>query len=220
MNISDKGIHLIKKFEGCVLHAYDDSTGVWTIGYGHTYGVQKGQWITQSQAEKYLKNDLKIYETGVLKTGLKLNQNQFDALVSFTYNCGIGNLNTLIKNRNINQIGQCIVLYNKAGGRVLQGLINRRREEKALFFTKEVVKYRTLELTKPLMYGNDVKECQKRLIEKHFYPDNRLKNKGLDGIYGKDTKDALKRWQSVYTPNEIDGIYGKNSKRMLESQTR
>ena len=81
MKISENGIFLIKSFEGCRLSAYLCPAGVWTIGYGHTAGVNKGQLITQAQAEEYLKSDLRKYEGYVETTGLTLNQSQFDALV-------------------------------------------------------------------------------------------------------------------------------------------
>lgn len=133
MKTSQTGINLIKEFEGCVLTAYDDSTGTYTIGYGHTVGVKRGQKITQAQAESFLKNDLVIYENGVTGTKLSLNQNQFDALVSFAYNCGVGSLKTLVANRNLKQISEALLLYNKAGGKVLAGLVRRRKAEKELF---------------------------------------------------------------------------------------
>ena len=133
MKISQTGIELIKKFEGCVLYAYKDPVGVWTIGYGHTVGVKSGQKVTQKQAETLLKEDLKIYENHVTKSGVKVNQNQFDALVSFTYNCGAGSLKTLLSGRSLNEVSKALLLYNKAGGRVLQGLVNRRKAEKELF---------------------------------------------------------------------------------------
>ena len=135
MHISKQGIDLIKKFEGCRLEAYKCPAGVWTIGYGHTVGVKQGNKISPSQAETYLRYDLKLFEIHVENNvELPLNQNQFDALVSFTYNCGLKNLKTLIKNRNLKQIGNALALYNKAGGKVLQGLVNRRKAEQELFF--------------------------------------------------------------------------------------
>lgn len=136
MKTSQTGINLIKEFEGCVLHAYKDPIGVWTIGYGHTVGVKQGQKLTQKQAEEYLKSDLKIYENGVTNTKLKLNQNQFDALVSFAYNCGVGSLKTLISGRTLGQIAEALLLYNKAGGKTLAGLVRRRKAEKELFEKK------------------------------------------------------------------------------------
>ena len=135
MKTSDKGIALIKSFEGCVLSAYKCPSGVWTIGYGHTSGVKQGQTITQAQAEEFLKADLVKYENYVKNKRLSLNQNQFDALVSFTYNCGAGNLTKLVKGRTLKQIADALLLYNKSNGKVLAGLVRRRKAERALFFT-------------------------------------------------------------------------------------
>lgn len=226
MKISQTGIDLIKKFEGCVLHAYKDPIGVWTIGYGHTVGVKSGQKVTQKQAESLLKQDLKIYENHVTKSGVKVNQNQFDALVSFTYNCGAGSLKTLLNGRTLNEVSKALLLYNKAGGRKLQGLVNRRKAEKELF-DKEVKvvskpttnKVRNLKLEKVFMYGEDVKDVQKRLVALYFYPDIKKGNKGVDAIWGKNTDNAYRRWQSVYTPKLVDGIHGTNGRKVLNSLT-
>lgn len=137
LSISNTGLELIKRFEGCKLKAYQDSVGVWTIGYGHTAGVVKGQVITQAQADAYLKSDCANAEKHVNNYNniYHWNQNQFDALVSFTFNCGSGNLKTLLNNgqRTIAEISAKITAYNKAGGKVLQGLVNRRSAEKELF---------------------------------------------------------------------------------------
>ena len=133
MNISQNGIDLIKKHEGCHLTAYLCPSGKWTIGYGHTSKVKKGMQITQEQAEEYLRKDCESSEKAVNALGRNLNQNQFDALVSFTFNCGVGNLKTLCHNRTLGTISEKILLYNKAGGKVLNGLIKRRKEEQALF---------------------------------------------------------------------------------------
>ena len=135
MKISQVGIDLIKSFEGCVLTAYLCPSNVWTIGYGHTTGVYQGQKITKTQAEQYLKEDIVRYENYVNNTGLSLNQNQFDALVSFTYNCGNGNLKKLIANRSFSEIAEAILLYNKSRGTVLKGLVRRREAERKLFLT-------------------------------------------------------------------------------------
>lgn len=136
MKISQVGIDLIKSFEGCVLTAYLCPSNVWTIGYGHTTGVYQGQTITKEQAEQYLKEDIVKYENYVNNTGLSLNQNQFDALVSFTYNCGNGNLKKLIANRSLSEIAEAILLYNKSRGTVLKGLVRRREAERKLFLTQ------------------------------------------------------------------------------------
>jgi lysozyme len=133
MNISQAGIDLIKKAEGCILHCYKDAVGVPTIGYGHTGGVYAGQTITQQQAEDLLKQDLKRFVDAVNGLGLKLNQNQFDALVSFSFNLGAGNLKELVKGRSLVQVANTIPQYCHAGGEVLDGLVKRRELEKALF---------------------------------------------------------------------------------------
>ena len=136
MKIGQKGIDLIKFFEGCRLEAYLCPAGVPTIGYGHTAGVKLGMKITQQQAEEYLKQDLQVYENHVNRiVDLQLNQNQFDALVSFCYNCGQGNLQKLVKNRNHEEIAKTMLLYNKANGKVLKGLKTRREMEQKLFLT-------------------------------------------------------------------------------------
>ena len=141
MNTGEKGIELIKSFEGCRLTAYRDSVGIWTIGYGHTAGVEQGMTITQAKAEGLLKNDLVIYENYVKKyITYALNQNQFDALVSFTYNLGGGNLqkSDLRKYLNAGNLQAAADEFDKwvyAGGKKLSGLVRRRAAEKALFLT-------------------------------------------------------------------------------------
>lgn len=140
MKISDVGLSIIKLFEGCRLEAYKDAAGVWTIGYGHTKGVTKGQKITQAQADTFLKQDCASAERNVSKFDNKYhwNQNQFDAMVSFAYN--VGSINGLTANgtRSIQQISNKITAYNKAGGKILRGLRRRRAAEKKLFDTPVV----------------------------------------------------------------------------------
>lgn len=135
MRISQRGIDLIKQFEGCRLKAYKDPAGVPTIAYGHTAGVKMGDTITQEQADELLRDDLVIYEGKVAKYDDKYhwNQNQFDALVSFAYN--IGSIDQLTSNgrRSIKTISDKILEYNKVGGKKLEGLVRRRKAEKALF---------------------------------------------------------------------------------------
>ena len=138
--ISNSGIKLIKKFEGCRLSAYQDAVGVITIGYGWTKPIDGNPLtmdtkITQSKAESLLKKGLEAYESKVNKYNAKyrFNQNQFDALVSFAYN--IGSIDQLTANgsRSISAIAEKITAYNKAGGRILSGLTERRKAEQALF---------------------------------------------------------------------------------------
>ena len=134
MNTTNEALELIKSFEGCRLVAYKCPAGVWTIGYGHTAGVYEGQVINQAQADNMFKSDLKKYEKYVTdNVKIPLNENQFSALVSFCYNCGVGNLRTLVKGRTASQIAEAILLYNKANGQVLKGLVRRREAERKLF---------------------------------------------------------------------------------------
>lgn len=136
--ISQAGLDLIKQFEGCRLTAYQCSAGVWTIGYGHTAGVYKGMKITQAQAETYLLQDVAKFEKYVSNPTYvpftdKLNQNQFDALVSFAFNLGQGNLMKLCKGRTINQVPAVMPQYCKANGKTLAALKTRRVKEAALY---------------------------------------------------------------------------------------
>jgi len=146
MQTSDKGIALIKEFEGCKLTAYQDSVGVWTIGYGWTQPVdgkpiRAGMTIKQETAERLLKTGLVSYESDVsrlVKVGL--TQGQFDALVSFTYNLGSRSLSTstlLLKLNAGDYTGAAneFLRWDKAGGKVLSGLTRRREAERALFLS-------------------------------------------------------------------------------------
>lgn len=134
MQTSQNGISLIKRFEGCRLTAYKPvpTEKMYTIGWGH-YGVSAGTKWTQQQADAQLIKDLVKYENYVNNLNRPFNQNEFDALVAFCYNCGAGSLQTLCKNRTNAQIANALLLYNKAGGKVLAGLTRRRQTEKDLF---------------------------------------------------------------------------------------
>lgn len=140
MHISDRGVDLIAKYEGCRLEAYKCPAGVWTIGYGHTAGVKEGDRLGSEEAAKaLLKEDLSKYGGYVnacVKKGLigfSLTQNMFDALTSFCYNCGNGNLQKLVTDRDAVTVADKLLLYNKGGGKVLPGLVRRREEERELF---------------------------------------------------------------------------------------
>jgi len=142
VKISQDGLKLIKKFEGCELKSYQDSVGVWTIGYGHTKGVEEGQEITQDEAEEMLASELDEYE-GYINDMVEcdLEQHQFDALVAWVYNLGPTNLrsSTMLKRLNANDLEDVpnqIKRWDKAGGKVLAGLV-RRREAEALMFQNE-----------------------------------------------------------------------------------
>jgi GH24 family phage-related lysozyme (muramidase) len=191
MKINDAGIELIKSFEGCRLAAYKCPAGVWTIGYGHTAGVYEGMVISQAQADNMLKSDLKKYEKYVTdNVKLPLNENQFSALVSFTYNCGVGNLRTLIKNRNTNQIADAMILYNKASGKVLSGLVRRREAERKLFLksvANSVPEVNVVVNYLPRYSGNNVSIVQA------------LKSVGVDSSYSYRKKLAVANGIKDYT---------------------
>lgn len=135
MKITSEVLDLIKRYEGLILNAYKDPAGVYTIGYGHTKGVKKGQIITKEQAEALLIEDIATFERHVDKYDSKyhFNKNQYSALVSFAYN--VGNIDQLTANgsRSIKEISEKIPAYCRAGGRVLPGLVKRRAEEKLIF---------------------------------------------------------------------------------------
>lgn len=132
MNINDAGLKLIEEFEGLRLDSYQDSVGVWTIGYGHTKDVKSGQTITQEQAENFLREDIRDAEGAVNRLGFGLNENQFSALVSFAFNLGAGGLNKLASH-GVQAIADRILLFDHAGGKKLPGLTRRRQAERALF---------------------------------------------------------------------------------------
>ena len=139
LTIGEKGLELIKSFEGLRLRAYLCPAKVWTIGYGHTGDVRGGQVITQSQADDLLKQDLRRFEIAVRKlVKVPLTQNQFDALVSFAYNVGEAALSrsTLLRKLNAGDLAGTkleFAKWNKGGGKVLAGLTRRRADEANLF---------------------------------------------------------------------------------------
>ena len=138
------GINLICSFEGLRLNAYDDGVGVWTIGFGTTsypngVKVKRGDTCTTEQAKAYMTHDLKKFESAVNSVvTMSINQNQFDALVSLAYNIGTNAFknSTLVKKLNAGDIRGAAAqfnVWNKGGGKVMQGLVNRRAKEKSLF---------------------------------------------------------------------------------------
>ena len=141
MNTSQNGINLIKQSEGCKLTAYQDSVGVWTIGYGDTgIGVVKGLVINQADAEQRLRNRLaKEFEPAInSNVKVKITANQFDALVCLAYNIGVSAFksSTLLRKLNAGDYqgaADQFKVWNRAGGEVLKGLITRRANERALF---------------------------------------------------------------------------------------
>tara|TARA_E500000178_G_C16784347_1_gene645082 strand:- start:229 stop:672 length:444 start_codon:yes stop_codon:yes gene_type:complete len=143
MKCSQEGLALIKKFEGCRLKAYRCSANVLTIGYGHTGGVKEDDTISQPEADELLENDIAKFEEYVSDNVIvELKQHQFDALVAWTFNLGVGNLrnSTMLKKLNeadYDSIPFEMRRWNKAGGKTLDGLIRRRKAEGLLFENKE-----------------------------------------------------------------------------------
>ena len=143
MKTSDKGIDLIKKYEGFRAKAYRCSANVLTIGFGHTLNVKSTDVITLDEAEHFLRQDVGFAEKEVNRHNLNINQNQFDALVSFVFNLGVGNFarSTLLRkiksNPNDPTIRKEFERWIYTGGKVLNGLVRRRKEEADLYFTKQ-----------------------------------------------------------------------------------
>ena len=222
MKTSSNGLKLIKRFEGCQLKAYKCASGVWTIGYGHAYGVKSTNVITQAKAEELLVEDLEKFEKRVdkYKTTYNWNQNEYDAMVSFAFN--IGNIDQLTANgiRTKEQIAEKMLLYNRAGGKVLSGLNERRKAERELFLTKVAPvqpisdttqgagTIRAVQQWLNMEYGGKITECETCGKAKLI----------TDGIYGSKTKAALvialQSWLNAQFAAEIkvDGKFGSKTK--------
>ncbi len=139
---SDTGLALTKNFESCVLTAYADQGGVWTIGYGHTGpGVHAGLTITQAQADIFLESDVSGAVTCVNKlVKAKITQNQFDALVDFVFNLGCASLSISqllreVNSGNFSDVAAQFLRWDHVKGVVIQGLLRRRQAEATLFNT-------------------------------------------------------------------------------------
>ena len=151
MIISTAGVDLLTHFEGLRLEAYQDSVGVWTIGYGHTKGVIPSMKITESQANNLLKTELIEYQNYINSmVNVSLDQCQFDALVCWVYNLGPTNLSnstllTLLNQEVKFHIPEQIRRWNKAGGKVLKGLVRRREAEALMFAGKDWRTYKDSE---------------------------------------------------------------------------
>lgn len=141
MKTSQRGIELIKLFEGYSERVYMCAGGKYTIGYGHTKGVEPGDTCTREQAEKYLRDDLQDAEEAIeALISVPLAQNQFDALVSLVYNIGSGNFfdSTIrrvinLKISDIDEYRRAWMMWVKSKGKVLKGLVRRREAEFKLF---------------------------------------------------------------------------------------
>lgn len=220
MRISEKGLAMIEKFEGCLLKASNKLDGVWTIGYGQTgryYGkrVRRGMTTTKAEAHAWLRDhSIKTYEDAVTQAvKVPLNQNQFDALVSFTYNVGVGALKQSTALRKLNAgdyagAADALTMWMKCKGKVLAGLVRRRKEERALFLTP-VTQPQTgnTDLLRKGDKGDDVKLLQHRL--------NLVGNQlAEDGIWGVKTDQAVRNYQ-YKAGLTVDGIVGPKTQAAL-----
>lgn len=189
----------MKSFEGCRLTAYRCPAGVCTIGYGHTGTVDgkaicEGMKITEAKATELLKQDMTKFENAVLTCSaltFKPNENQFSALVSFAFNCGAGNLKTLVKGRSAAVVAEKLLLYNKANGKVLNGLTRRRKAERELFL-KGVSKTETTS-------DSEIPTASKKVSDEK-----------MPTIKKGSTGKAVKVWQ-IILGTAVDGAFGKNT---------
>ena len=139
MQTSDKGKEFIKHFEGCKLEAYQCSGDVWTIGCGHTRGVEEGDKISKKQADALLSADIEMVETHVKRLiTVDLDQSQWDAIVSWFFNLGCGNLRAstmlqVINSGELDRVSEQIIRWDKVGKKAVAGLTRRRKAEADLF---------------------------------------------------------------------------------------
>jgi GH24 family phage-related lysozyme (muramidase) len=233
LDISKAGLDMIAQFEGVVLHLYEDVAGHASIGVGHlvhtgniTDADRKGPFgkgITRQQAMDLLHKDAQRMVTAVRDAvTVPLNQAQFDALVSFTFNVGAGALrkSTLLQRVNAKEFAHCeeaFLRFNKAGGKVFAGLTRRRQAEADLFAGKKggtapkpppphpqptAKHWPPSRVLKRPLHGDDVKELQRRLKIK------------ADGAFGKDTEDAVKAFQRKHGLDD-DGKVGTKTAAKL-----
>ena len=220
MKISEKGLSMIERFEGCLLKASNKLDGVWTIGYGQTgsyYGkrVHRGMTTTKAEAHAWLRDhSIKTYEDAVTQAvKVPLNQHQFDALVSFAYNVGVGALKQSTALRKLNAgdyagAADALTMWTKCNGKVLAGLVRRRKEERALFLTP-VTQANTgnTDLLRKGDKGDDVKLLQHRLNILGWQLTE-------DSIWGVQTDSAVRGYQ-YRAGLTVDGIVGAKTRAAL-----
>lgn len=141
MTTSSNGRRMVEGFEGLRTTAYQDQAGVWTIAYGHTQGVKKGDTCTQTEADEFLAEDLRTAEAAVNHfVTAAINQNQFDALASFTFNVGAGSLQhstllSLLNQGAYQGAANQFLAWDMIAGKASTALLGRRKQERALFMT-------------------------------------------------------------------------------------
>ena len=213
---STNGVNFIKTLEGFESTAYKDQGGVWTIGYGHTAGVYSGMTITESQAENYLKSDLKIAENAVNnKVTIYIPQYRFDALVSLVFNVGASafansKLLQKLNQGNINEAATEFDDWNLVDGVPSPGLTNRRAAEKNLFLTG--VYDTTVSSGTSTNTSSTISAIQSTMNNRYST------GLAVDGIYGANTKRAMikglqtelnKQYNKGLT---VDGYWGPKTK--------
>ena len=235
MRISQNGIDLIKEFEGCILQSYDDYNdkiinagdtyrGTLTIGYGHIENVYPGQIISQDEADRMLSEDMVRYSEQVQEVinegtiSFPVNQNQFDALTSFDYNCGQGSLRTLCRNRDANTVADMMLEYRNKGSQWEQGLLRRRQAEWELLLNGNCEPVQAC--NSPIGINLKVHELQQILRDVY---KNHI---AWDGIWGPETEAAvhklplcglpyttpeLTKWIQLRVGETVDGIFGQDT---------
>lgn len=208
MNYSNDCVELVKEFEGLYLEAYYCPSGVLTIGYGHTKNVRSNTIINEAKADILLKADLdesaRYVEYYLHKYKFEnVKQCQFDALVSFTFNCGCGNLNKMLSGcKTVYDIPAKMSKYNKSShGVVLTGLVRRRNAEINLF-----------EKEGSLMFAS-IKKGSKNESVGVWQVLNKLT---VDNVFGEKTHKSVIQFQEKYGL-EVDGVVGKKTWQMLLS---
>lgn len=239
MDISQNGIDLIKEFEGCYLTSYKCPAGVWTIGYGTTEPIdgkpiKQGMTITQAQADALLIKNLATYEKAVnTYVTYKINQNMYDALVSFTYNCGTGALkkSSLLEYLNKGEVQKAadqFLLWNKATvNGVLQPLkgLTRRREAERKLFLKEVPAIKPQEdplladaVSKIILSGTNINfNAWKRLdlINLNNVPALLTKLGGIDKLIDTKVIGSVDTWRSgEYTVDNVRSLLIKYASKL------
>lgn len=228
--INAEGLKLLKAFEGLeklmhgpngeeYIEAYQDVGGVWTIGWGCTEGVKKGMKINRAEAESLLRKELEKFEKAVTdNVKVQINDNQFSALVSFSYNVGSEALSrsTLLKSLNEHKYQEAadeLLWWDKVDGKPFLGLERRRRAERSLFLSEpwEWALHwepdRLLRLTQPNQHGDDVVKLQKALVKAGFKIE-------VDSIFGKATDDAVRKFQEQQGLI-VDGEVGPKTRQAL-----
>ena len=246
MFISEQGLNLIKQFEGCILQSYDDYNdrivnsgdswrGTLTIGYGHIEGVYAGQKITKQQAEDMLREDMvkycrqvqEVIDEGTIK--FEVNQNMFDALVSFDYNLGQGCVRTLCKNRDKQTVADMMLEYRNKGSQWEAGLLRRRKAEREMFLGTGNVASNEPQISSASS-TNIYLELQRELNLQGFTDKNgnKLIEDGIPGaltlsacpVVKKGARGSITTWIQLRCGANPDGIFGTDTENAVKWMQR